>query len=390
MSSNPFAERGKAEEDPRKKKLRKLGVVAVLLACTGFLLWNETAYIKRMKTISDTVELPIGNEVDPSMEGRNVFVCGRLKASAQYSDESFNFMLNSPKVIRKVEYFQRLEHKKEIVEKNAEGIETKRYEYSYDFGWIDKPQTQEFHKEKNTNTVRKRVVDSTYTDRAAKVGPYKLSADFLDEVNPVPLTLTIKTPTPRRSQEVILLHVDGNQIFLGKDPKKPEVGDLRVTYTGVPADTVTFLARLQNGVFVTSGLHKEKVFRLGAYPFESTISTVRGSQSFFMWMIRVIITLFTAIFLGMLLGKQKGGKFGLAFWGAIVLASTVASIPWMKYAGLGGNYMLIPLFLSIIVGLVILLVRLFRKKRAADPQMVVDPNSATAYGVGPEFKGWLN
>ena len=388
-SSNPFEKRNKTGKvRDNKRTSRIVWLCFAIVACLGLLYWNEYANIRKQAKISEIVEFQVGKEIDPSMEGRIVFVTHQLTPSKSYYDSLFHIRLNVPKVSRTSEYYQLLEYKSEVVEKDSEGQETKRAVYKYDNGWTDHPQRQAFHDRKNTNTVRLWVQDSTYTDDMAHVGPYILSDHFLNELILVPIPLKIRNNTSFRQPTIIERHYEDNQIYIGRHPERPAVGDVRVTYMGVPADTVSFIARLDNGRFVAAGFTSgTSDIRRGAVPFETMVGKVSSKQGEFVWIIRGLLGLLLLVCIFYLFKKQNLQNLLLSILFTAILGATVAAVPWLNYKSTIGILLLLPIVLCALVFLAFLL---FGRKGKKDPKLVVDPNSASAYGLGPEFKGWLN
>lgn len=83
--------------------------------------------------------------------------------------------------------------------------------------------------------------------------------------------------------------VDG-VIFVGKDPLKPMIGDIRVSFEGVPEQKITVVARQSMGSFEPYPTKTGAIDLLqkGTVSVENMFGTAEGANGIVKWIIRIV------------------------------------------------------------------------------------------------------
>ncbi|XP_026949724.1 transmembrane protein 43 isoform X1 [Sagmatias obliquidens] len=214
---------------------------------------NEGRTVKTATLLAEGLSLVVTpdsiHSVAPENEGRLVHIPGALRTSKLLSDPNYGVYLPAVKLRRHVEMYQWVETE-ESREYTEDGqVKTER-RYSYNTEWRSEiVNSRNFDREIGHKNPSAMAVESfTATAPFVQIGRFFLSAGLIDKVdNFKPLSLS-KLEDP---------HVDiirrGDYFYHSENPKYPEVGDLRVSfsYAGLsgddpnlgPAHVVTVIAR---------------------------------------------------------------------------------------------------------------------------------------------------
>ena len=282
-----------------------IGMILVLVAVV-LLWWNEGRSVRRYKEISfakeNTVETPY-DSVEASNEGKLVHFAGKASTSDVLSEPTFGVTVkDSYRMSGKVEVFQWVEKvipgKTETVKKIGGGTETKKYPDTYEYrkDWADSAiNSDTFHEkvDKQTGEVRKNPyttlpfaeVKNVVKAKSVKIGAHDLPADyigslgssknielvadqlklpanaiveknyiFLNVANPAanvvpatPVAQAVATDSvaaavasaPAAVQEVATNVAVSNTV----NPNAPKLGDVRVSFTHAPIESITVIAK---------------------------------------------------------------------------------------------------------------------------------------------------
>ncbi|MDO5674747.1 MAG: TMEM43 family protein [bacterium] len=238
-----------------------LGLV-LFLGASGLLWWNEGRTTATRAAVSNAatqlVELENNSQVNPALEGKLVHAVGIATAKTKLSDPVFGFQVDAIRFIRKVEYYQWVEKSEsKTVEKMGGGTETVTT-YRYEPTWSNKPiDAKAFHdpQYQGKNTVPAHVAALDETAKNVHFGAYLLPDFLVQRISGAQaLNVRVKAEQLRLpmgsaiKNKAAMLHSDGgNVVYLGKDPAAPAVGDLRVSFSVVPAEALVSLIAVQRG-----------------------------------------------------------------------------------------------------------------------------------------------
>lgn len=251
--------------DPNWKRRAWIATVIVYLFTGGLLAWKETESIKSFKakehTRNEVIELPLSHGIDRSLAGKLVHVVGPLTTPETFSDEELHFQIPVISLIRTVEYWQVVETKEQKTIKDVYGNDSTIVKSSYKPNWVLKP----IVKDGGYRALFTLKSDSFYAKDAC-LGPYHLSSSLVQRIKKEPVKVPdisygsfIKasgiSPIEQRflSKGGVKMFQEDNTYFFGKDPSDPQVGDVRVTFTGVePGGTYSVIALVDKDGSLTS------------------------------------------------------------------------------------------------------------------------------------------
>ncbi|XP_055484596.1 transmembrane protein 43 isoform X2 [Psammomys obesus] len=214
---------------------------------------NEGRALKTATLLAEGLSLVVSpdtiHSIAPENEGRLVHIIGALRTSKLLSDPNYGVHLPAVKLRRHVEMYQWIETE-ESSEYTEDGQVKKETKYSYNTEWRSEiVNSRNFDREIGHKNPSAMAVESfTAIAPFVQIGRFFLSAGLIDKIdNFKPLSLS-KLEDP---------HVDiirrGDFFYHSENPKYPEVGDVRVSfsYAGLssddpdlgPAHVVTVIAR---------------------------------------------------------------------------------------------------------------------------------------------------
>ncbi|XP_072798036.1 transmembrane protein 43 isoform X1 [Vicugna pacos] len=282
-----------------------VGLVTFLLSFY-LIFTNEGRALKTATSLAEGLSLVVTpdsiHSVAPENEGRLVHIIGALRTSKLLSDPNYGVHLPAVKLRRQVEMYQWVETE-ESGEYTEDGqVKTER-RYSYNTEWRSEIiNSRNFDREighKNPSgpplSHSAMAVESfTATAPFVQIGRFFLSAGLIDKVdNFKPLSLS-KLEDP---------HVDiirrGDYFYHSENPKYPEVGDLRVSfsYAGLsgddpdlgPAHVVTVIARQRGDQLVPYSTRSGDTLLLlhhGDFSAEEVFRREQKSNSLKTWGLR--------------------------------------------------------------------------------------------------------
>ena len=238
--------------------------VILLLSGLGLTLWNEyrTLRVSMMLNMAENelVEVDPSGEVDPALEGKLVHLTGVTQSAEPIRDRDTGVEADALLLKREVEYYQLAEYR------NTETEEITYYE-----DWMDRPlSSQEYYKaaKRDVNFVYVRLADRKDTCSTVTLGGYRLPTDLVGWVRDytgMRITVPEKNMSELRAQARnaskdaadIPVHTFGNVIYVGLDPSKPQIGDVRIEYSMVPHGEVSVLGKAQGDEIVQYGSGRE-------------------------------------------------------------------------------------------------------------------------------------
>ena len=227
-----------------------LGFV-LFLAAFPVLFWNEGRAVDRAEALAEgkgaVVEVQ-AESVDPANNGELVYFYGDATTDQMLNDAEFGIEATALKLRRISEMYQWREDKEEKNEKTSSGGEKTVTRYKYKRVWSeDHIDSGDFRKRKG----HENPADISYPsaeEAAARVmvGAYQLSSSLVEKINAYQgLRLPGDGLPDQLSGKTV--HRAGNGLYLGKDPAKPRIGDLKVRFEIVPTETEVSVISRQKG-----------------------------------------------------------------------------------------------------------------------------------------------
>ncbi|XP_006017858.1 transmembrane protein 43 isoform X1 [Alligator sinensis] len=217
------------------------------------LFTNEGRALKTATSLDEGLSLviPLDNirTVSQQNEGKLVHLSGALATSKPLFDPSYGLSIQTVKLKRNVEMYQWVEYE-DSKEYEENGEIKKETRYSYNTEWKSEVvNSKNFDREIGHKNPSAMAVESfTVTAPDVQVGRFFLSKGLIDKIDNFKQMSLSNLEDP---------HADvtrgGNYFYHSENPRRPEVGDLRVSffYAGLsgddphmgPADVVTVIAR---------------------------------------------------------------------------------------------------------------------------------------------------
>ncbi|KAM3844806.1 transmembrane protein 43 isoform 1-T3 [Vipera latastei] len=322
------------------------------------LFTNEGRALKTASSLAEGLSLvvPLDNIQIISHENdkKLVHLSGILRTSKPLFDPSYGLSIRAVKLKRQVEMYQWVEYE-ESKEYEENGKVKKETKYSYNTEWKSEVvNSRNFDREIGHKNPSAMAVESfTAIASDVQVGKFFLSRGLIEKINNFKQMSLSKLEDPHA--DVIR---SGDYFFHSENPRRPEVGDLRVSffYAGLsedfshmgPPDMVTIVARQQEDHLVPYQSKSGDVLNI-LYPGELTAEEVfqkeHESNSMKTWGLRAAGWL--SMFLGISLMTRiiytlvdwfpvvrdlvDIGLKGFAFCVATCLSLLTISVGWFFY-----------------------------------------------------------
>ncbi len=317
------------------------GVILFLVAI-GVLFWNESRAVDAIRGLSQAAKVLVEASPSPingAQDRHLVHLTGQLATHGALSDPEMNLTRdNLVHLMRKVEMFQWKEEKESRSSSQLGGGQTTQTTTTYKKVWSDGPINSSSFKGNHRNpemTIRSQI----FTAPEVTMAERKLSARLLDELgNYQPIAAPATVPEGYT--------VSGQNFYRGDDPEKPAIGDLRVSFSGVPAQTVSVLAEQRGPLlapFKTNGGYGVSLIVPGDVDADQMLADKSSQEKVLTWILRgvgflcfVLALALIAMPLGVLadvlpfLGSIVGG--GIVFFAlflAIPLTLLTIGIAWV-------------------------------------------------------------
>jgi Transmembrane protein 43 len=344
-------------------------LVGILMVIGSVILlwWNEGRAVEAIRALDQgarqTVEAK-ANAVDPANDGKLVHLSGLMETQAPARDAAFGVGAdNLLRLKRTVEMFQWTEHKSTRTQKNLGGSETTETTYSYDKEWADHPvDSSRFHEAEGHRNATMPVRSTTIDSQDVRLGAYRVDRGLLDEVaafgefDPAPAA---NLPAGYRKT--------GDMLYRGEDSAAPALGDIRIHYAAVPAQTMSIVAAQAGGAlapFHAANGYKIALAEPGIVPAAAMFREKAQEESVLTWILRAVG--FAVMLIGfwlmasplsVLVGvipffeELVGiGAFLLAAMIAVPLALIVIAAAWIAHRPLiGGGLILAGLALAFLL-----------------------------------------
>lgn len=332
-----------------------LGPVLIIVA-VALLWWNEgravQAAVGLSSAASETVEAS-SDAVSPANEGKLVHVVGPATAQGAVNDTDVGASFAGQVLVaRKVEMYQWREHSESHTQTNLGGSQTTTTTYTYTQEWSEHPiDSGSFHHLDGHQNPPMPFQSGRYTAEGTKLGAWTLDADTLGRV-PLSQSVTASATPSGWTQS-------GSMYFKG-NPSQPKVGDLRVSYMGLPSgNTISVLAAQSHGgfgPFVTRNGYQVDLVANANEPASVMIANEKAAESTLTWILRGVGALLMFVGFALFFGPLstfasivpffgslvRGAAMAAAFVLALPLTLAVIALAWMAHRPLiGGGLMLV-------------------------------------------------
>ncbi len=355
------------------------GGLILIAVGTWLLYWNEGRTVKTSDSIIEakaiTVEMPDISKADFGLEGKLVHAYGKADTKDIVKDSMFGVEANAIAVSRKAEFYQWTEQSRSEKKKKLGGGEETVTVYTYKKGWTNSPVDSNSFEDpdyQGKNFVITEVENETAYAPLVTFGAYELP-DFLkrsiggevslavnissEDIKAMNKALapssTVKHTTEAQSVSadvvsVEYVHTSGNIIYLGEDPRSPQIGDVRVTFTKIPAADISIIAKVIGNTFeqfTASNGYKFSKLSMGKVSADEMFESAQSDNVIMAWILRIAGTIAIMSGLGMvfkplsvladvipILGTIVGAGMGLvAFLLGLAWSLLVIAIAWIRF-----------------------------------------------------------
>jgi hypothetical protein len=184
--------------------------------------------------------------------GKLIQVVGLLGGSETLTDSEFNVAVDALRLRRHVWMWQW--EQENVQSKSSYGVEdshgktttllnTKTYNYME--VWSEKLiNSQSFYNSGHDNPTEMKIPARAVSATKVSLGAFLLSPELVEQIdNFQTVPISDKNLSSLDSSLQMKTKLDGDEIYIGTDPKQPAIGDLKVKFEYTPATTVSIIAR---------------------------------------------------------------------------------------------------------------------------------------------------
>lgn len=267
--------------------------ILMFIAAFPLLWWNEGRTQKRHLALLEAAALAIevpSDRLDAANNGKLLYSTGLVTSTGRLQDDELQVGVEGALQFRReVEMFQWQEQASSKTEKNLGGSETTTTTYSYSRGWgsrledssaFQKPVGHENPAQMDYSALQQVAED-------ARLGAFRLRSN---EVR----SLSAYQSLDLSGREFAMLdrphQVQGTVLYLGDNPAQPQVGDLRISFSYVPAMQASIVAR-QDGEsllpYRTRNGSSLLLLRTGEQRMDAMFESAQSDNSLTAWLLRL-------------------------------------------------------------------------------------------------------
>ena len=315
-----------------------MGIILFLVA-TALLWWNEGRAVHRAQDIKQVAKTAqsIGDisNANTSLDGQLIHTTGTASTEDILSDDLFGIKTNALAIVRSAEYYQWKENEKHETKDKLGGKQEEIITYTYERDWTADPINSSRFKDpdyQNVNNVIWEIEDMRVIASNVSFGTYTLPELFISDIvskqsdNVSPLMISADNPALKQLNENVMkalgenvrpeaaqvkdslayVHVFGNQVYIGFNPSKPSIGDIRLTFEQLaPSCNISLIAVPTNGTFTTfQAKHdaNEYELRVGTWTLDQMIKQANDENATLTWILRILGVIIVIAALKMIFG----------------------------------------------------------------------------------------
>lgn len=317
------------------------GIVLVFVAI-WFLWGNEGRAVKTERSLTEGAGLAVtvpSTAVSPGNEGKLVHTTGTLVVAEPLTDPDFAITASGVRLTRNVEMYQWVENSEETTRTKLGGGTETVTTYTYAKEWKSGRVDSSGFKESGHDNPEATVQGTDISAPSGTMGAFTVSESVmgqLSDAQAVPITeeqgAAIQQAIGNRP-----MTISGNQINLGESATAPAIGDLRISYTVVPAGPISVVGAQTGSTFSqfqTKAGDALLMVARGTQTAAAMFKTAQDNNRTMTWIIRV------AGIVGLMIG------FGLIMAPIGVLADVIPFLGSIARLGTG----IIGFVLAILIG----------------------------------------
>jgi hypothetical protein len=331
----------------------------ILLPCAIFLLsWNEgravTAATGLKRGLGSIVEVS-ADTVNPQNNSKLVYLNGTASGAAPAIDPWNKLSATGLlRLQRKVEMYQWLERESETTSNNIGGSQTTQKTYTYSLGWAETAaNSAQFKVPAGHQNPAMPLKSQTFDASLVKIGAFTLDKSLVQDLTNFEAVETL-------TQAPVGYRVQGNLLYKGVNPDQPVLGDVRVTYSAIAAQTYSIAAQQNNSTLTiyqdAKNDYKIALIEPGVVSAQKLFADQASTEKMITWACRIggfllLLIGFNLImgplamlvaFLPFLQGLVGAGTFFIALGLAIPITLITIAIAWIASRPLiGGGILLL-------------------------------------------------
>lgn len=333
-----------------------IGIILLPIAIV-LLSWNEgravTAAAGLKRGLSSIIEIN-AESLNPQNNGKLVYLAGTVTgvtpAKDNWSGLSAAGLL---RLQRKVEMYQWLERESETKVNNVGGSQTTQKTYTYVLDWSETlHNSAQFKIPAGHQNPPMPLRSQAFEASPVKIGVFTLDKNLLQDLNNFEAIQVLKNPPAGYV-------IQGNSFYKGANPDQPAVGDMRVTYSAIQAQTYSMAAQQTNGALTTyhdaKNDYKIALIEPGVVSAQKLFADQASSEKLMTWACRIAGFLLLLFGLSLIMGPLSmlvaflpflqslvgAGTFFVALGLAIPITLVTIAIAWIASRPLIGGGILL-------------------------------------------------
>jgi hypothetical protein len=295
-------------------------IVGVLIGFVMFIvsfivLWSTEGRTNLGKVAEQAVEISSGT-VETAANGNFVSVTGELQTNSPVGDPTYLKAGSYVVLYRNVEMFAWVEETETETKKKTGGGSEEKTTYRYVTEWTSDPRpSSEFEYPEGHDNPRMKVRPDTFYAPTAGVGAYTFDHQSATLPSPGPIQLTRENAISHWDIRLI----GRDFLYMGRSYDNPQVGDVRISFTGVlTGKRVTLFGQL-TGSEILPYYHKGKtrLYRVLSGTRDEAIATLKTEHKVMGWILRIVGFLLMWIGLTLIYGPISAFLDVLPFLGKI-------------------------------------------------------------------------
>ena len=281
-------------------------IVGTLLVFVGIglLFWNEGRAVKTHKALEESQAAVVSINVledAPQMNGKLVHISGKAESDETLADPLIPVNVVGLKLQRFVETYQWKETSHSEERKTLGGDTETITTYQYEKIWSnDKIKSTGFKKPNGHQNPGEWIYNNqTWTANPITIGNYQLSnahKDLIENFQQLPIPQDIQLPDG--------LKKFNGSLYAGKDPKKPTVGDQRIQFNIIPAQTYSVIGDLHNSEIhehIASNGQVIVLVQAGSYSADAMFEKAKNDNANLTWILRLVGSVLLIVAFSMIL-----------------------------------------------------------------------------------------
>ncbi len=335
--------------------MRILVGMVLVIATTVLLFWNEGRAIKTYRALVEGAGLVVSVDagtVDAANDGRLVHISGPITPVGTPGDDTYGIRADKAVgLVRDVEMYQWVEHSESKTEKKLGGSEETVTTYNYSKEWRATDVDSNQFRQPDGHSNPQRAVDSArFTVETATVGAFTLPGNRVaalgSEKTIIPGADAIAAFRNAMGGQNVQVH--NNLLYVGNDPRGPQVGDLKISYRRIDLAAASFIGAQRGDSlrpYKTSNGRELFLSAAGDSTADEMFESAKTENTVITWIVRaggllgmfigfafILSILGVAADLIPFVGSIVGfGTSLIAFAATAVLGPVVIAIGWIAY-----------------------------------------------------------